>query len=70
MTRCEKCGKEALAVFPVLVPTPHVVAGWNPLAANRVLSRAAHEALGHEIPWGQHPEDDRFQAWCEECVGA
>ena len=68
MITCDNCGAKTREIVPWLRPTPYVVDGWNPTTANQVLPRAALEALGHEIPWGQHPEDDRYGQLCVPCA--
>ena len=64
---CAKCHKPTREIVPVMVSPPA-----KAFDQNRVIPRAAMWALNPEaeaaLPWGQHPDDDRFQSCCRDCA--
>jgi hypothetical protein len=66
MKACEHCGKSTRTLYPIMVKAPESPA--EAMAMSRVLPRSALEALDIDLPWGEHPDDNQFEAWCESCA--
>lgn len=63
---CEVCGQEAREVVPFLRANRSVYAFPNPYS---VLPRSAlTDEQNAAIPWGSHPDDDRFGTACPACA--
>lgn len=62
---CDRCGQPTRTVYPVMAKAPAKAADMD----SQPLSRLALYALGVPEPvWGDHPDDDMFETWCEDCV--
>lgn len=65
MRRCDRCGKEARSLAPVLARAP---GGFLPdpelVLSRQAMSPESDAALAH----GDHPDDGRYQSWCPDCV--
>jgi hypothetical protein len=55
-------------VRPVLNPDKDMSVA-HAFDESRPLPRSALEALGHEIPWGHHPDDDMWLEGEDEQAG-
>jgi hypothetical protein len=65
---CQNCGAPTCRVIPIYKPSsPQTVAAA--FASGRVLPRSAlTNEQNAAIPWGEHPQDNDIQTWCEECA--
>lgn len=66
MIYCDRCDQPTRTVVPVLAAGREMGVAE---VENRPLPRAALQALGWpEPPWGEHPDDNMFESWCEDCA--
>lgn len=66
MKTCDHCGKPTRHFVPVMTAAP---AAASLADGSQPLPRLALYALGApEPPWGEHPNDNDIQSWCEACA--
>lgn len=62
--KCDGCGHSLVGrkAYPVLAKL------GKPFDENRPIPRSAMTPeQSAAIPWGEHPDDDRFKTVCEDC---
>lgn len=65
MVTCDRCGAKTRVVHPVMAREP---GGFPSEDTALVIPRIAlTEEENAAIPIGEHPDDGKFENWCEAC---